>query len=343
MSSTPIAIRRTGLVTPVGLSAPASCAAFRVKLTNPSQTRYIDSRGKWIQAHAVPLEQPWRGMDKLARMAAMAIDEALSELPRPQWQELPLLLCVAESHRPGRPAALDDGLFERIEQVLDTRFAPTSAVVPHGRVGVAVALAQARQMIEQGAARLVLVAAADSLLNWPALSHYERNDRVLTPGNSDGFMPGEAAGALLVGASENVPHELLCTGIGFGMEAAHVDSGEPLRAQGLAHAIRAALDDAGVQMQHMDYRIADLSGEQYYFKEAALALARTLHVVKQEFDLWHPAECMGETGAAAGVAMVATAWAAAHKQYACGPNAMLHMANDAGQRAAMCLQQRVVG
>ena len=50
--------------------------------------------------------------------------------------------------------------------------------------------------------------------------------------------------------------------IGFGREAAHIDSGEPLRAEGLSLAIKAALTDAGCAMHDMDFRITDLSGEQ---------------------------------------------------------------------------------
>ena len=90
----------------------------------------------------------------------------------------------------------------------------------------------------------------------------------------------------------------------------------------------------------MDFRITDLSGEQYYFKEAALALSRTLRQRKEEFDLWHPAECTGEQGAVAGAAVIAMADAACRKAYTKGPNILSHMANDAGQRAALALQFR---
>ena len=192
----------------------------------------------------------------------------------------------------------------------------------------------------QGKAPRVVIAATDSLLNWPTLSYYEQTDRLLTERNSNGFMPGEAAGALLMGASSGQAGELLCTGIGFGHEAAHIHSEEPLRAEGLSQAVKAALADAGCQMHHMDYRITDNSGEQYYFKEAALALSRTLRVRKEEFDIWHPAECTGEVGAASGATIIALAQAACDKQYTKGPNILAHMANDAGQRAALTLQHR---
>ena len=342
MSAMPLAVRKTGLVTSVGLSAPASCAAFRAKLTNPSETRFIDASGEWIMAHQVPLAQPWRGLTKLAKMAAMAIDEAMQGVERKAWAAVPLMLCVAEKDRPGRLDGLDDRLFTDIQRELGdgVRFHAGSSIVAHGRVGVAVALAQARLLIQQGIEQ-VLIAAADSLLTWPTLSHYERESRLLTATNSNGFMPGEGAGALLVGkpAFGAVP-ELVISGLGFAVEKANINSEEPLRAEGLSQAIKAALADAGVQMHDMDYRITDVSGEQYYFKEAALALSRTLRQRKEEFDIWHPAEFTGEPGAMAGVSVVAMADAACRKAYAPGHAILSHWSCDSGQRAAATLHWR---
>ena len=77
-----------------------------------------------------------------------------------------------------------------------------------------------------------------------------------------------------------------------------------------------------------------------YFKEAGLALARVLRRLKEEFDIWHPAECIGEAGATAGLVVLAVAHAAAHKDYAPGNNVLAHMANDGGQRAALVLTFR---
>ncbi|MBK5914541.1 hypothetical protein [Rhodocyclus purpureus] len=337
MTAAPIAILSTGLVTSVGLSAPATCAAIRAKISNPSETRFMGSDGEWIMAHQVQLEKPWRGLAKLARMAAMAIEECLAEVSREKWPEIPLLLCVAERERPGRFQGLDEQLFFEIERLLEIKFSPDSIVVPLGSVSTAVALMQARKLIHERNIPRVLIAATDTLLTWPTLSYYEQNDRLLNENNSNGFMPGEGAGALLVGKTDGQP-QLLCTGIGFGVEKAHINSTEPLRADGLTDAIRAALHDAAVQMHDLDYRITDLSGEQYYFKEAALALGRILRQRKEEFDIWHPAECTGEGGAVAGSTLLALADAACRKGYTAGPNILAHMTNDVGQRAALVLK-----
>lgn len=339
MSAAPISIRKTGLVTSVGLTAPTSCAAFRAKLSNPSETRFIDSSGAWIMAHQVELEQPWRGLTKLAKMAARAIDEAMEDIDRDAWPQVPLLLCVAEPERPGRLDGLDDRLAAEIARELGARFHPESAVVPHGRVGVAVALAQARSLIQQPGIERVLVAATDSLLTWPTLSHYERESRLLTERNSNGLMPGEGAGALLVGKPAG-GQELLVTGIGFAMEKAHIDSVEPLRAEGLSQAIKTALAEAGLQMHDMDFRVTDVAGEHYYFKEAALALSRTLRKRKEEFDIWHPAECTGESGALAGASVLVAADEACRKAYTRAQAILSHWSADSGRRAAATLQWR---
>lgn len=340
MSAQPIAIKSTGLVTSVGLSAPATCAAIRAKISNPTETRFMGSDGEWIMAHQVPLEKPWRGISKLCHMATMAITECLEGVRREEWGKLPLLLCIAEKERPGRLEGLDDRLFLDIREELGTRFAPESAIVAHGRVSVAIALAQARKLIAEGFHPLVLIAATDSLLTWPTLSVHESDGRLLAPRNSNGFMPGEGAGALLIGQPAG-NGELHCSGLGFAIEKAHIDSALPLRADGLSTAIKNALADAGCELHDLDYRITDISGEQYYFKEAALALSRVLRQRKEEFDLWHPAESIGESGAVVGIAALAVAASATRKSYAPGPNVLAHFANDAGQRAAAVLYSKV--
>jgi 3-oxoacyl-[acyl-carrier-protein] synthase-1 len=334
MSLCPLAVLSTGMVAPVGLSAPAACAAIRAGLANPSQTRFVISSGESLSAHVVPLEQPWRGLEKLARMAAQAIEECLDPVPREDWGRISLLLCVAEQTRPGRLEDLDDLLLEQIQEKLVARFSSDSYVLPHGRVSIALALQQARRLVYEREAYAALIVATDSLLTWPTLRVYDRNRRLLSGENPNGFIPGEGACAVLVGPPAG-GSQLHVEGIGFAMEPAHIDSEQPLRGDGLTGAIVNALNDAGREMHDMDFRITDISGESYYFKEAALALARTHRRRPDVCDIWHPAECIGEAGSVIGPAMLAVLEAACRKEYAPGATVLLHAANDAGQRAAI--------
>jgi 3-oxoacyl-[acyl-carrier-protein] synthase I len=285
-------------------------------------------------AHEVHLSKPWRGIAKLAHMAAMAVEEALGEIPRAEWAHLPLLLCVAEQSRPGRMDGLDEQLFAQLEAILGTRFAPESRLFTSGRVAVTSALAAARSMLDGYLAQRVLIVAADSLVNWPTLREYEGVDRLLTATNSDGFMPGEGAGALLLGMRDG-PGRLRMLGMGFSSEDAFLGSGLPLRGDGLTAAVKAALEDAQFALHDVHYRVGGMSGEQYYFKEAALALNRILRQRREDFEMWHPAECIGETGAVAGIACLALADAAGASGFAPGPTALVHLSGDDGERAAI--------
>jgi len=338
MTAPVLAIKSTGLVTSVGLSAPAACAAIRVKVSNPTATRFVEPGRAWMKACQVPLSPPQQGLHKLVRMAAMAIEECLAGVPKASWNQLPLLLCVAERDRPGRLQGLDASLLRELELVLGAAFAKESEVVEHGRVSVAVAMDHAAKLVHVHGLAHVLIVATDSLLSAATVSAYQRVSRLRHERNSNGFMAGEAAGAVLVGATQ-AASEVQCTGIGFGLEEAHIDSELPLRADGLRKAMSLALEAAGVTIEQCPVRLSDLSGEHYYFKEAALALARLQRKQGgEESDLWHPAECIGECGAAAGLVLISVATAAFKKGHMPGAHALAHMSNDNGARAAMLLR-----
>ncbi|SFO42568.1 3-oxoacyl-[acyl-carrier-protein] synthase-1 [Nitrosospira briensis] len=321
------------MVSSVGLTAPSSCAAIRAGISNPTETRCRDSQDEWIIAHQVPFEKPWRGLSKLTRMAVSAIEECLALAWPIDWSRLPVLLCSSERSRPGRVDGIDDRLLHDIAEELGVGFSPEAALFCHGRTGIAVALMHARKLIYSQGVERVLIVTTDTLVTRRTLAHYERNHRLLTPTNSNGFMPGEGACAFLVGRPTG-QRQLICAGIGFDVEAAHIDSGAPLRGDGLVHAHKAALADCGRSMDDVDYRVTDLGGEHYYFKEAHLAFTR-LRRQATDTELWHPAQCTGAGGAALGGVCLAVVHAALERGYAPGATALLHFSDDDGERASI--------
>lgn len=336
MTATPIALSSFGLVTGVGLNAPASCAAIRAAIDNFQETRFMDDGGEWMMGSEVRLEQPWRGKTKLIRMVAMAIRESLAQESTLRTKETPLILCLAETERVGRVIDDDNELFLDLCQELGMTFHDKSRVIPQGHVSIGTALLRARTLLEQGVVQQVLVAGVDSLLVGPTLAAFQEKERLLTSNNSDGFIPGEGAGAFLVRkASEGVNGQLVCRGLGFGVEKAHVDSEEPLRADGLTKAIRDSLAEAGCGESVLEFKITDISGEQYYFKEASLAFSRLDRTKRTEFDIWHPADCVGETGGALGIVMLTVLYYANEKYYSKGINILAHLGNDDGKRVSM--------
>ncbi len=336
--SLPLAITATGMVTGVGLNAPAACAAIRCAIDNFQETHFMDSSGERLLGCEVPMEQPWQGRKKLIKMAAAAITEVLAKRPEVNPATTPLLLCVAEHERPGRPIDDDSQLFHDLQQELGVKFDDRSFIIAAGHVSIALALKSAREMAYRHSIKQVLIAACDTFLNSHTLYAYEDNERLLTKDNSNGFIPAEAGAALLVehgiGYTDN---SLICEGLGFGIESSPIASDNPLKADGLTSAIKESLLDAQCTMNDIDFRITDISGDHYHFKEASLALSRSLKKPKPEFDIWHPADCIGEVGSAIGPVMLGVLSAACEKGYTKGNRILAHMGNDDGRRSALIL------
>jgi 3-oxoacyl-[acyl-carrier-protein] synthase-1 len=298
----------------------------------------MDLGGEWIMSHCVPFETPLRGRAKLAGMGAAVVAECLKVVDPTECEHIPLILCVAERTRPGRLDGLDDLLINEISSIGKSKLAADSIVVPHGRVSIAIALREARRLLYERNASSVLIVGTDSLLNRRTLREFETDDRILTSTNPNGFIPGDAAAGVLIGRPD--PGAEVCiTGIGLSIESARIDSDIPCRADGLVQALSAALEESGCEIHEMDLRLTDLSGEHYYFKEAALALTRMLRKRKAEFDLWHPAECVGEVGSAIGPILLSVSATACRKGYAPGPSILVHASNDSGERAAVVVRK----
>lgn len=337
MSERPIGVQAMGLQVSVGLTAASACAAIRAKVANPTPTRFIDSNGDWIIGHQVPCNDGWRGTKRLARMAAGAVEECLHHAGVAQQSPpMPVILCAAETKRPGSNLAESQRLLHELLELTQQRADNASCVIASGRTSMALAIEKARALLYESGHRQVLLAAADSLLDAAALRSLDRRGRLLTAVNSNGFVPGEAAGAILL-AKPDLASKAVVRGIGLATEAAMIESDKPLRADGMTQAIEAALKDGGCALHELDLRVGDLSGEQYYFKEASISLARVLRRRKEVFALWHPADCVGETGAAAGFVGLCVATTALDKRYAPGAGVLLHQSDDAGERAAIVL------
>jgi 3-oxoacyl-[acyl-carrier-protein] synthase-1 len=336
-----LAIKGSGLVTAVGFNAPASLAAMRAGVSGVKQSHLWHApSGKYLKAAKVNLPQWWEGLGKLAELVAPAIGECLQAAAPVPANTIPLIICVPEPSRPFRPSGLDEALLAEVESRLETRFHPATRLIARGQVSVALALREAQRLLSTQRVPCCIVAGVDSLLSPRMVKAYVDKRRVLAPDNSNGFIPGEAAGALLVVPAGRHPGgELRLLGLDLAHEKAGIESEEPLRGDGLTEAIKRALAEGGLTLFDVAWRITDLNGEHYKFKEAAFAAARLQRKPKDvPFDLWHPIEYIGEVGAAIGPCMLAWALHAGQKGYAPGDVALCHLGSDDGERAALVVR-----
>jgi 3-oxoacyl-[acyl-carrier-protein] synthase-1 len=328
-----------GMVTAVGFNAPASCAAIRARLDGFVETRFMHD-GEFVIGGEVPLPDNPRGEQKLIEMAGMVLRETLDQLPRGKDADTALFVCLPETSRPGRAPGLDQNLPFRVRQSAGSaRLSQLGKTLSEGTLGAFSALQLAEQLLAQGSVSFAIVLGVDSYLEAGTLASYHEKRRLLTADNADGFIPGEAAAAVLLTRPTLSDGAFRCLGLGRGNEPALIDSDVPLRADGLTQAYKAALAQAGVGFEQLDYRMTDIAGEQTSFKEASLALSRSMRVRKETFELQHTADSIGRVGAASVPVAIAAAWTAARKDYAPGPGVLCHFADDAGGRAALVLRE----
>lgn len=329
-----LVVLASGMTTAVGLTAPATCSAFRARLDNFQETHFVVPGGERLIAAEAPLEQPWRGLARLARLLEGPLRECLDEGKVADASRVPLLLSVAEPDRAGRFATLDRQIVPELTILLGTSFHEASRLIPHGRVGGAVALREAHRLVHEEGVERVMIAGVDSYLVGDTVRAYGEARRLLAPDNSDGFIPGEAGAAVLVGPAK-LGGDLVCRSLGFALEQATIASEEPLRGDGLRQAFEQALAAAGLSMADIGYRLGAMSGEQYWFKEFELATSRLLRDRHEFMDLWHPADAIGEIGAAVVPCLLGIALEAARKQYAPGDPVLLSISNDDKRRSAI--------
>lgn len=328
-----------GMVTAVGLDAPSACAAMRAKLDGFQETRFLGAGGDWLVGAPVPLPRNWIGEKRMAHLAAGAIAEAFDAHPEAR-DEAALILCLPEEDRPGRPVRDPAALASRIAEILELTPRHRTRIVAHGRPSGHVALDQARKLLASGEAAYVMIAGVDSYLTTLSIAHYLAERRLLTPDNPNGFIPGEAAAAILCTRPGPGPMRLL--GLGLAREPAYIynPSDLPLRGDGMTEAYRTAFAEAGIEMNQLGYRISDLIGESYYFKQTALASIRLLRGRHEFQDLWSPAESLGNTGAAAVPIMLGIALTAARKRYSGGSPVLIESCSDTGACAGAVFAAR---
>jgi 3-oxoacyl-[acyl-carrier-protein] synthase-1 len=325
---------------PVGLRWEAACAAIRAGINRKQELPYRDNEGEPIVGSFLKgLDEGDPSESRWLALLLYALKDATSQIERGVLAELPIILALP-ADATGQPpdiASTVQVLASRLDIVVEPG---NVSVVAEGTVGGYRAIELGRQLLERGRHSACLVAAADSWVNARTLLRLCEAGRLLTSGNADGVIPGEAAACLILSRDGK---DALATvrGIGFGREPALISNDIPLRGEGITGAARAALSEAGLALHDMDFRLSDAAGDSYAFKEQALVVTRLLRRSKATFPLWQCADTLGETGAAAGLCGLASAIAAFQRGYAPGPRAIGFVGNEMGQRAAVVLEARL--
>ncbi len=246
---------------------------------------------------------------------------------------------------PGRPGVSDSAqrLFaiEAREHCIAPARADEVHLIPGEHAAGLAALARAAADLRAGAADFAVVGAVDSLLHTPLLASLLAEGRLKSPARPAGLIPGEGAVVLLLeraaDAARRGARPLARLGaIALETEAEPIGPGRPIRAEAAGRSVRAALADSGGPGR-IHRAICDLTGERWRSIEWALLETRCLGELAAGWRLWHPADCLGDLGAASGLAGVVLAVRAFARGYGGPDGVLISSASAAGQRAAACV------
>lgn len=334
-SRTVLSVPRIGMASSVGVNALSCCAAIRARVARFEQVPFHDGKGKpIIAAPAAEAAGQRTGYGRILSLLEISIRECASPLPS-KGELPPLLVCLDVPDRRDYPKDVGPKVLADLATALKVRLSKESRAFLMGPPGVFRALETARQLIRSGSAETCLVAAGDSLINDRALAELEGSRRLKTEFNPDGVIPGEGAACLALEApKKSRPGLMEIVGIGFGTEASAGKPDEPNLGVGLAQALQSALADADVGLQDVDFRIGGMTGERWSFMEASTAMARVQRVHRESFELWVPAEKLGDVGAALPGCMLVAAAVGFSRKYAPGQSAIVFATSLQSERAA---------
>jgi 3-oxoacyl-[acyl-carrier-protein] synthase-1 len=333
----PLRIESAGLCCAVGYHLRAAACAIRTNMDHFQESEFVSDTGKPINVGRLPDKDCW-GSERVARWIAWSVRDCLRDHADFDAGRVALVVVGPE---PERPDVEDESYWEIVTAAmvqLGMRFHESSRILPLGKAGLAQALQYAAVRLATPEIDGVILAAGDSLLNVAAIEHFLAEERLLVPGNRDGFMPAEGAAALLLRRTTKNEAGVRVTGFGEATETGQRDGETPNRALGLTEAVRGACTLAGIAPHILAFRLSDQNGEAYLSKEGSNAFTR---VMAGGPGLAHLtlADKLGEIGAAAGVAGLAYLRHVMPRAD-CSPGSagVVHLSNDNGLRCAVVVQ-----
>jgi 3-oxoacyl-[acyl-carrier-protein] synthase-1 len=208
-----------------------------------------------------------------------------------------------------------------------------------GRAAGLLALDAAAQALLAGTVQLALVGAVDSQIRSEVLQRLESKEILRSGANPQGVIPGEAAAFLVLegangAARRGARPQAWLMSVASSKEPT-VGTDEPNRAAGLTDVLSTARREGGFEKPPL--AICDLNGDRYRAMEWGMSSIRALGNLHGDMDVWHPADCIGDTGAASGLLNVGWGVTALLKDYARAQRILVWGASDGRSRAAAVL------
>ncbi|MCC6507557.1 MAG: hypothetical protein IT423_00510 [Pirellulaceae bacterium] len=209
---------------------------------------------------------------------------------------------------------------------------------PNDHAAGGAAMAAAMHDLENGQADVGIVVGLDSLLHTANLEYLIDNGYLKSSANPTGAIPGEAAAVLVL---ETLKHALdrqvtplaSLGPVSLEMESYQIGDDQAITGRSLSNVLRSAVEAAGGAGQFFNVMV-DLNGQRARFIEWATVETRCMHQFPRGWRLNHPADCIGDVGAAYIPLAVGLAARAMFRGYEDSPT-VICSSSLRGERAAL--------
>lgn len=341
----------SGMTTPLGINTAMTAAAVKASISAYTLSDYYNRHFQPIKVAAMPPAlfdgqdfdaTDWTGSHarRLAFITTLAAEHVFANIS--PAAPIPLILAMPE---PITARQQESGLGNHLAQHFPDWINPVlSRSIYSGRAAGMEALGFAFDYLYDQPGEFILIGGSDSYLDDLRLTALDQADRLVTPESSNGFVPAEASGFLLL--TRNPHHALVVNGHrialhppGIAEEPGHLYSDEPYRGDGLDQAFKKALANAPAQPIPRIY--SSMNGEHYWAKEYGVAYMRNRHHFSESVDIKHPADSYGDIGSATApvlIALAAQQLLAAAKDHAY----LVYSSSDGPKRGAIILEKIAV-
>ncbi|MGD8837008.1 MAG: hypothetical protein PVJ19_18845 [Desulfobacteraceae bacterium] len=348
-----ICITAVGMATSVGLNADESCASIRAGINRFNQPDdYFfpepDIFGDIEPVQCAPLSiidiMEIEGSERWKALAMLALLDLFqsNRIEKKHFSKTGLLLAM--------PSLLRDDVDEtdiydflpELHSEMDLPDFAIERTYPIGNSGGYMAIKEGMSLLQKNRnIDMCIIGGVDCLIDFYALKWLDANRRLKSDRNRDGFIPGEAACFFIMETMESAKRKnskilALVERVENAWEENGIFADKPNNADGLTNAISKTVKKNKV---HIEWVVCDLNGESFRAKEWGIAFARLGSVFRSLSHIHHPADCIGDVGAASGPVNFALAAKAFERGYAPSDRVLLWGSSDAGERSAAVLKR----
>jgi 3-oxoacyl-[acyl-carrier-protein] synthase-1 len=354
MTQDGIAIYGIGMTTSVGLDAIQTFAAVKAGISNFTESSIYGKRFTPLTMSIVPdealppLNEAISKKEKaltskqtrMLQLATLPLQEALQEIQN--TKNIPVYLGVPEAISDlSKP--VPDNFIELLSAQSELNInTEKSKLFANGRSAGLIAIKEAVDTLTSGAEKLILVGGVDTYLDLRLLGNLDIEDRILSEGVMDGFIPGEGAGFLLLGLPDQtgIAKEPIAKilAVGSGFEEGHRYSENVYKGEGLSNTLQSMFAEIDLKDTPVKTVYAGFNGESFFAKEWGIAYLRNQEFMIGDYRIEHPVDSFGDTGAALGPLMTGLSAMGLSKNKIDGP-CVVWCSSDYGMRSALTIDK----